>query len=140
MDTLGIFLWGNSDNFNIEYLTYEIPDKRNPVYSSGVFENTESIIPNLTLEKIEHNYGSEKVLMEAVSKGKLNQVDFIASTVLNQGTDERLPDSLRNRKNYLIILNTLLRKSAEYGEVHPYHIHQLSSVFAKKIEELLPIT
>lgn len=139
MDTLGIFLWGDTNSFNIEYLTYEIPDKRNPVYSSGIFENADSIIPNLTLEMIEHNYGSEKLLMEAVSKGKLNQVDIIASTVLNQGTEDRLPDSLRNRKNYLIIQNTLLRKSAEYGEVHPYHIHLLSSQFSQKIEELYSI-
>ena len=139
MDTLGLFLWGDSNNFNIEYLTYEIPDKRNPVYSSELFENAESTIPNLTLEMIEHNYGNEKLLMEAVSKGKLNQVDIIAPTVLNQGTADRLPDSLRNRKNYLIILNTLLRKSAEYGEVHPYHIHLLSSLFSNKIEELYSI-
>ena len=74
--------------------------------------------------------------MEAVSKGKLNQIDIIANSVLNQGTEQRLTDTLRNRKNYLIILNTLLRKAAEYGAVHPIHIHQLSSSFAGQIEEL----
>ena len=56
-----------------------------------------------------------------------------------QGTEERLLDTLRNRKNYLIILNTLLRKAAEYGSVHPLHIHFLSSSFARKIENIYSI-
>ena len=94
---------------------------------------------SLTLEMIEQIYQKEKVLMDAVSKGKLNKINVIVSSILNQGTEDRLPDSLRNRKNYLIILNTILRKAAEYGEVHPYHIHRLSSVFARKIEELFSI-
>ena len=74
--------------------------------------------------------------MEAISKGKLNKVNMIVSTVLKQREEECLLDSLRNRKNELIVLNTLLRKSAEYGEVHPYHVHRLSLVYEQKIEEL----
>ena len=42
--------------------------------------------------------------MDAVSKGKLNKVDIIVSSVLNHGTEDRVDDNLRNRKNYLIIL------------------------------------
>lgn len=139
VDTLATYIWDGANNYNIEYVPYEIPDKRQPIYSSGVFENIETNESNLTLEMIESNYKNEKLLIEAVSKGKFNKVNMITSTLLNFGTEDRLPDSLRNRKNYLIILNTLLRKSAEYGEVHPYHIHRLSSLFAKKIEELYSI-
>lgn len=136
MDTLGSFLWGGENEFNIEYINYEIPDKRRPAYSAGIFDDNDSTLPSLTLDIISQNYQNEKKLMEAVSKGKLNMVDVALNSILNQGIEERLSDSLRNRKNYLIILNTLLRKAAEYGEVHPYHIHRLSSSFAKKIEEL----
>lgn len=135
MDTLGTFIWGDANNFNVEYITYEIPDKRRPVYNSGIFDCAETLNSNITLELIEQNYRNEKNLMDAVSKGKLNKIDIIVPTILNQGMEERVADSLRNRKNYLIILNTLLRKSAEYGEVHPIHIHKLSSNFAKKIED-----
>ena len=46
----------------------------------------------------------------------------------------RNTDTLRNTKNYLIILNTLLRKGAEQGKVHPVHIDAVSSEFALKIE------
>ena len=138
-NTLGTFIWGGPDNFNVEYINYEIPDKHKPVYNDIIFETNEPLGPSLSLELLEQTYQNEKRLMEAVSKGKLNKVDHVISTVLNQGTEERLADSLRNRKNYLIILNTLLRKSAEYGEVHPFHIHRLSSLFAEKIEQLFSI-
>lgn len=141
MDTLGCFVFGGEDRFNMEFVSYEIPDRRRPVYASAVFEKIEPAETEsaLTLEILEQNYENERQLMEAVSKGKLNRVDVITSAVLNQGTEQRLPDSLRNRKNYLVILNTLLRKAAEYGDVHPYHINRLSSDFAKKIEALYSV-
>ena len=60
------------------------------------------------------------------------KVNAIASAVFNNGTEERTSDTLRNRKNYLIILNTLLRKASESGGVHPYFIHIFSSKYAKK--------
>lgn len=139
MDTLGCFVFGSENDFSFEYVSYEIPDRRRPVYVSELFEEAESTQPTLSLEIIEKNYENEKHLIDAVRKGKLNQVDMITSAILNCGTENRLQDSLRNRKNYLIIFNTLLRKAAEYGEVHPFHIDRLSSSFAGKIEELSSI-
>ena len=139
MDTLGMFLWKDTNYFDIEYISYEIPDKRSPVYTNGIFDTTDTAIPSFTLETIEQNYRNETTLIEAVSKGKLNKVDIVVPSVLHYGTEDRLADTLRNRKNYLIILNTLLRKAAEYGEVHPLHIHRLSSAFAEKIEQLYSV-
>lgn len=140
MGTLGRFLWGGVEHFDMEYISYEISDRRKPIFRSGVFdEGEETSVHALSLDIIEENYRNEKRLMEAVSKGRLHQIDVMASTVLNKGTEARLPDSLRNRKNYLIIFNTLLRKAAEQGEVHPYHIHRLSSEVAKRIEALISI-
>lgn len=139
INTLGSFIFGGDNNFNLEAVNYEIPDKRRPIYTSGIFDDVENDNSALSLEIIEQNYKNEKQLIEAVSKGKLHKVNLIVSSILNQGTEERLADSVRNRKNYLIILNTLLRKAAEYGEVHPLHINRLSSIFAKKIEELCSV-
>ena len=138
-DTLGTYIWNGAENFDIEYVNYEIPDKRKPINNDSVFDINEANVPTLTLEMLEQTYQNEKKLMDAVSKGKLNQIDIVVSTIFHQGTEERLSDSLRNRKNYLIILNTLLRKSAEYGEVHPFHVHRLSSHFAQKIEQLFSV-
>ena len=139
MDTLGKSVWGGEDHFRIEFVGYEIPDKRHPVYLSEVFEMYEPPNSVLNFSVIERNYERENVLMEAVSKGKLNQLDILVNSVFRQGEEERFSDSLRNRKNHLIILNTLLRKAAEYGAVHPIHIHRLSSSFAKQIEELYSV-
>lgn len=50
--------------------------------------------------------------------------------------EERTPDALRNMKNYCIIMNTLLRKAAEKGGVHPIYLHQTSSDLARRIEQL----
>lgn len=135
VDTLGTFLWRGGD-FDVEYVSYEIPDKRKPIYTAGIFESSAPPATALPLDILEQTYESEQRLMEAVSKGKLHKVDIIVSSVRHHGTEERLPDSLRNRKNYLIILNTLLRKAAQYGQVHPMHIHRLSAEFAGQIEKL----
>ena len=78
----------------------------------------------------------ENLLIDAVSKGKLHLITAVASTVYNNGAPSQLSDSLRDRKNNLVILKTLLRKAAEQGGVHPLHIHRLSTHFAGQIENL----
>lgn len=135
-NTLGKSLWG-PDNYNIEYVDYMIPDRTEPIcVASGIGEYKDS---PLNLSVLENNYANEKYLMDAVSQGKLHKVSAITSAVYNNGTEQRLSDSLRNRKNYLIILNTLLRKAAEQGGVHPLHIDRMSSAFARKIENIYSI-
>lgn len=124
-------LWGSPEQYVIEYVDYAIPDRYSPIpYSASSVQSSEQISD---LSALEHNYANENLLMEAVSKGKLNMVTAVASTVFNNGTN-LLNDSLRDRKNNLIILKTLLRKAAEYGGVHPMHLHQLSSHYAGLIE------
>ncbi|MGN0425319.1 MAG: helix-turn-helix domain-containing protein [Acetatifactor sp.] len=132
--TLGNHLWGGRDNFCMEYIDYMIPDRSEPI---AVKSSEEQLLESTrTLETLEENYLHENQLMEAVSKGKLHLVTAVASTVFNRGTEPRITDTLRNRKNYLIILNTLLRKAAETGGVHPLHIDKISSDFARKIERV----
>lgn len=130
-NTFARHLWGSSEQYVIEYVDYAIPDRYAPIpYSASPVQSTEQISD---LSALEHNYANENLLMEAVSKGKLNMVTAVASTVFNNGTN-LLNDSLRDRKNNLIILKTLLRKAAEYGGVHPMHLHRLSSHYAGLIE------
>ena len=132
--TLGNVLWGSPEKFSMEYVEHMIRDREEPMKLSESYEDYRD--SPFSLELIESNYRNEKILMDAVSKGKLHIVNSISSYVYNNGTEQQLSDSLRNRKNYLIILNTLLRKAAENGGVHPLHINRRSSFFAKKIEEI----
>lgn len=135
--TLGETLWGSREQFSMEYLEYVIPDRGTPIpvaHASG-----DPYDAPMSLTVLENTYKSEALLMDAVSKGKLHLVTAVASSVSGKGTEPRLADSLRDRKNYLIILKTLLRKAAEYGGVHPLHIHRLSSEHARRIEKICSV-
>ena len=131
-NTFAASLWGSPEQYAMEYVDYAIPDRYEPIPYAFTPGQTEPHV--LDLSTLEHNYESENLLMEAVSRGKLHQVTAVASTVFNNGAQQRLNDSLRDRKNNLVILKTLLRKAAEYGGVHPLHIHRLSSHFSGQIE------
>lgn len=132
-NTFAKHLWGNPEQYVMEYVEHAIPDRYEPIPCSLSAGKTAQVrLDDLSL--LENRYASENQLIDAVSKGKLNMVTAMASTVFNNGTDQRLSDSLRDRKNNLVILKTLLRKSAEYGGVHPIHIHRLTSHYASLIE------
>ncbi len=132
--TLTSFLW--KESFSMEYMDYPVPDKSRPLSKERIEEEKEALPP---LSIIEENYKNEEKLMDAVSKGKLQLLTQLTSSVYKNGTKRRLPDSLRNRKNYLIIFNTLLRKAAEKGGVHPINLDRISSHFASEIEQIRSI-
>ena len=131
-NTFAAHLWGSTRQYVLEYLDYAIPDRHAPVPYTPEPGHLRESLPSLSI--LEQNYANENRLIDAVSKGKLHLVTAAASTVFNNGAEERLTDSLRDRKNYLVILKTLLRKAAEYGGVHPIHLHRLSSHYAFLIE------
>lgn len=130
-NTLGCSIWGSQDNFTNEYIHYPIPDQMSPITSA--FE-TDLKSDSVHLHILEEHYAAEKLLMDAVSQGKIHKISHITSNIFNLNIQPRIPDSIRNRKNYMIILNTLLRKAAEYGNVHPLHIDRISSSYARQIE------
>ena len=137
INTLANTLWGSSDHYTMEYIDYMIPDQNEPIDIVPAYDYAKD--SPFSLAALEQHYANEKLLMDAVSQGKFHKVNAVSSAVYKNGTQQRLPDSLRNRKNYLIILNTLLRKAAEQGGVHPLHIDRMSSTFAAKIEEVYSI-
>lgn len=136
-NTFAVHLWGSSDHYTMEYVDYAIPDRYEPIPFSTIPGQCPD--PAVDLTALERGYANENQLMEAVSKGKQHLVTAVAASVFNNGAEQRLSDSLRDRKNYLIILKTLLRKAAEYGGVHPMHIHRLSSHYASQIENIRTI-
>ena len=83
---------------------------------------------------MEERYNIENQLIQAVSQGQTHKAEMFLNSLATIHFEQRTSDPIRNRKNYLIILNTLLRKAAEAGAVHPLHIDSLSSKFARKIE------
>ena len=90
----------------------------------------------VNIQAIEKRYAFENEMINAVSKGQIQLEKIISSTFSADMFEKRSIDALRNAKNYCIILNTLLRKAAENGGVHPIHIDKISGEFAFKIESM----
>ncbi len=90
----------------------------------------------LNMRAMENRYSFENEIIEAVSLGQIHKEKRLFSAFSENLFEKRSTDPLRNAKNYCIIMNTLLRKAAESGGVHPVYIDKVSSEFALKIERL----
>lgn len=132
VNSFGDLIFEGFDNFTIihKYLEREVEI---PVFPhNNQAKDTE---PWMAVQLLERRYAKENELIDAVSKGLSHKAEMIFTNIKPENTlEHRLTDSLRNTKNFLIILNTLLRKGVEQGKVHPYHIDVVSSDFALKIE------
>jgi len=93
----------------------------------------------LNMKAMEQRYTFENDLIRAVTLGQLHVESQLLATVSDQQFERRVADPLRNNKNYCIIMNTLLRKAAENGGVHPLYIDRVSSEFAHRIEQMTKV-
>jgi len=88
------------------------------------------------IQAMEYRYAFENELLQAVATGRNLMNERYLSVFSVDLFEKRVPDQLRNAKNYGIIMNTLLRKAAEQGGVHPFDLDRISSQYAKRIETL----
>lgn len=135
INTIGAVIWGSMDNFSWE----NWDTSKNSIYPQPEVKDVKielEIIPDIEKKQIEKVYYGENEFLEAVSLGQTHKAEMYMKNYSIERIERRLPDSVRNLKNYSIIFNTLLRKAAEKGGVHPIHIHKLSSEFANEIELL----
>jgi len=87
-------------------------------------------------ELIERRYASENKLLHAIAKGDPHML----KTAMEEGKDlswpYRHPNSpVRSMKNLSFSANTLFRKAAESGGVHPLYLDSISGKFAIQIEQ-----
>ncbi len=94
----------------------------------------------LDMKAMEQRYAFENELIRAVSLGQLHMEGHLFAAVSEQHFERRVADPIRNAKNYGIIMNTLLRKAAESGGVHPLYIDRVSSDFAHRIEQIASLS
>ena len=90
----------------------------------------------VSMKALERRYAFENEMIRAVEKGQLHIEKQISKAFSVGAFEKRTADQLRNAKNYGIIMNTLLRKAAEHGGVHPLYIDRVSSDFARRIEDM----
>lgn len=132
--TFGECLWGSLENFSVETIDNHISDSVEPIATRPDFHEPEEAF--LTMQILEKRYESENQLIHAVSQGLIHKAEMAMMNNNFYTLEQRFSDPVRNIKNYCIIMNTLLRKGAEQGLVHPLHIDSLSSRFARKIEQI----
>lgn len=131
MTTFAEVLWGNNDSFNIEVLKDDelLPAPFSQDADTLPLENT-----LLTMEDMEKRYAFENEILRAVSLGLSHKAELMLSNFSQLALKQRVADPVRNIKNYCIIMNTLMRKAAEQGLVHPLYLDKVSSDIARKIE------
>ena len=129
--TLGEFLWGEQ-GFDI----VDVEEEQNSRLSFAGADRAPMEQENILqyMQQMEERYAYEDKLMEIVSKGLTHQAEVLLSSVSRLNFQPRVSDPLRNQKNYCIICNTLLRKAAQRGGVHPIHLDRMSGQFARAIE------
>ena len=126
-------LW-NNPAFAVVDVRRENQIPPSPINESGQNSNFDDAL--IRMRAMEQRYQFENELMQAVARGQIHKETQLWSAFSDEAFERRLSDPLRNAKNYSIIMNTLLRKAAEQGGVHPVYLDRLSSKFAQKIEHL----
>lgn len=90
---------------------------------------------NIRARLLEERYALENHFLEAVSEGNLTKAyEYEHQLGKYTSSIKRTRDSIRNYKNMLVIMNTLLRKSAEKGGVPPIYLDNVSNKWAIQIE------
>lgn len=121
--------------FHVEYKVSHLPDK-NEIF----MEHSPLILklrkePQISISTIEERYEVENKMLEAVSKGDDRRAHEFYQKFQTYQLRPRTDNALQNKRHGVIILNTLFRKSAESGGVHPLYIDDLSGKFAVLINE-----
>lgn len=132
---LGNFLYGEG-NFEIEYHDGNSLDMWHSNYKNYLRIPEE---PFRNIHIIEARYEAENAMMEAVRKCDEDAALEAITKFHTYMLPIRLPDRLRDMKNYTITFNTLLRKSAEMAGVHPIHIDSHSNGTIPQIEQLTSV-
>ena len=133
-NSLGEILWGSMDNFTINSLSLVSPERKFPEIVERLGQHIDD--PLLAMKMLESRYEGERKLMKAVSQGITHKAEQMISNSSELMLEMRVPDPVRNMKNYVIVTNVLLRKAVEQGGVHPFYIDGVSSDFARKIEKI----
>lgn len=86
-------------------------------------------------ENIESMYTNENLYLQIITDGDIDGLSkLIGNLKSNMKFKLRSNNTLRDMKNYGFTLNSLSRKAAERGFVHPFYINEASTELAIKIE------
>lgn len=134
INVLGETLWGKNNAFEIFDMNQDFSSSSGPFTVSSDSESPKDLL--LRMRALENRYAYENELMELISLGLSHRAELMMRGFSNIAVEQRTADPVRNLKNYTIISNTLMRKAAERGGVHPVYLDRTSSAFAKRVETI----
>lgn len=91
-------------------------------------------VNSLSMDLIEKRYQDEIKMLEAVTQGDVTKAKLCLTAMGKYTMERRTEDTMRDYKNSTLIMNVLYRKAVQEAHVHPAHIDDVSSLFAKRIE------
>lgn len=135
VNALAETIFASSSNYKIE--TIDELDTGEDYFFERIAEQKEEKFTPLDINILEERYETENALMSAVSQGMLHKAEMMMmGSFAQDAIEKRTEDEIKNIQYYMIILNTLLRKAAEYGSVHPLYIDRISTDFSIKIQNM----
>lgn len=132
INVLGESLWGSSSAFHIIDIKQELTAPRGILPEQANSSEPEDFMAQM--KAMEARYAYENELLENISHGLTSRAELMLNNFSMKLMDRRSPDPLRNAKIYCFICNSLMRKAAEKGGVHPVHLDAASSALARRIE------
>lgn len=127
--TLGESLYGLGE-FQLQYLKQQ--SKEDTTYVAKLDSGHDESL----MKRLEDRYELEGQVIDAISRGDFHKAMHYSTNQAFQNIDNRSPNPLRSIKNNLLTFNTLCRKGAEQGKVHPIHLDEMSRRMAIKIENM----
>lgn len=127
-------IWGAEDSLAVIDVNLKVSEDMNLFRPDAASLGPDAA--ELNMQMLEQRYFSENELIQFVSQGLTHKIEQIMVNFSSLSFELRTADPVRNLKNYAIVMNTLLRKAAEQGGVHPYYLDKTSSRFARRIEAL----
>ncbi len=128
--TVGEALYGTG-NYHLEYIHQTLDRNTTYVNSTDTSDNEEM------MKRMEYRYSLEQKVIDAISRGDFNSAMRASSDQALRNIDNRSSNTLRSKKNNLLAFNTVCRKGAEKGGVHPIFLDEMSRQMAIKIENMI---
>ena len=122
------------DNIKIEFLQLDSVESWQKYFDNYKFQVSSD--PVLSMKILEERYYYENELLTAVQHGNYKKIQNLLESLGMFRFASRIEDEIQESKHRLIVLNTLMRRAAYQGGVHPLHIDFLSNVYAVKINQI----
>jgi len=100
------------------------------------YVNADSSPDENLYHSLEQRYEKESEGMDCIARGDVEGAEKIFVSPMFTRMEHRSSDALRSEKNFMIVANTIYRKAAEAGKVHPIYLDRLSRQYSQLIENI----